>query len=67
MLVIPGSVGKDTCDGVTRRELLRVGGSAVMGISLANLLGLAASAAPAPDRRGRVPPRVSRSVSDTFQ
>jgi hypothetical protein len=40
MLVIPGRSGKDTCDGITRRELLRVGGSAVFGISLANLLGL---------------------------
>ncbi|HEV7222210.1 MAG TPA: DUF1501 domain-containing protein [Pirellulales bacterium] len=40
MLVIPGRTSKDTCDGVTRRELLRVGGSAAMGISLANLLQL---------------------------
>src|SRR5438309_10019353 len=40
MLVIPGFTGKDTCDGITRRELLRVGGSAVFGFSLANLLGL---------------------------
>ena len=40
MLVIPGRAGKDTCDGITRRELLRVGGSAVFGFSLANLLGL---------------------------
>jgi Protein of unknown function (DUF1501) len=40
MLVLPGLSGKDTCDGVTRRELLRVGGSAVLGISLANILGL---------------------------
>src|SRR5262249_36891321 len=40
MLVIPGPTGKDTCDGITRRELLRVGGSAVFGISLANILGL---------------------------
>jgi uncharacterized protein (DUF1501 family) len=40
MLVIPGQPGKDTCDGITRRELLRVGGSAVFGFSLANLLGL---------------------------
>ncbi len=37
MLVIPGRTGKDTCDGITRRELLRVGGSAVFGFSLANL------------------------------
>src|SRR6516162_9459710 len=40
MLVIPGQTGKDTCDGITRRELLRVGGSAVFGISLANLFSL---------------------------
>jgi hypothetical protein len=40
MLVIPGQLGKDTCDGITRRELLRVGGSAVFGFSLANLFGL---------------------------
>ena len=40
MLVIPGYSGRDTCDGVTRRELLRVGGSAVFGFSLANLLQL---------------------------
>jgi Protein of unknown function (DUF1501) len=40
MLVIPGRAGKDTCDGVTRRELLRVGGSAALGISLANLFSL---------------------------
>src|SRR2546421_10811264 len=40
MLVIPGRSGRDTCDGLTRRELLRVGGSAVFGFSLANLLGL---------------------------
>lgn len=40
MLVIPGGKSKDTCDGVTRRELLRVGGSAMFGISLANMLKL---------------------------
>ena len=39
MLVIPGLTNKDTCDGITRRELLRVGGSAMFGISLAHLLG----------------------------
>jgi uncharacterized protein (DUF1501 family) len=37
MLVIPGFSGKDTCDGVTRRELLRIGGSAILGLSLADL------------------------------
>ncbi|HJT36550.1 MAG TPA: DUF1501 domain-containing protein, partial [Pirellulales bacterium] len=45
MLVIPGRPGKDTCDGVTRRELLRVGGSAALGISLASLFRLKAEAA----------------------
>jgi uncharacterized protein (DUF1501 family) len=48
MLVIPGYPGKDTCDGITRRELLRVGGSAVFGISLANILGLQKAAANEP-------------------
>jgi hypothetical protein len=42
MLVIPGQAGKDLCDGsdgrVSRRELLRVGGSAVTGLTLAGLL-----------------------------
>jgi hypothetical protein len=37
MLVIPGPYSKDTCDGITRRDLLRVGGSAVFGFSLADL------------------------------
>jgi len=37
MLVIPGQAGKDTCDGVNRRELLRVGGSAMLGLSLADV------------------------------
>jgi uncharacterized protein (DUF1501 family) len=45
MLVIPGRSGKDTCDGITRRELLRVGGSAMFGISLANIFGLHAASA----------------------
>ena len=45
MLVIPGRAGKDTCDGVTRRELLRVGGSSLLGLSLANLLRVESAAA----------------------
>src|SRR5262249_16430907 len=43
MLVIPGRSGKDTCDGISRRELLRVGGSAVLGFSLADVLRLQAA------------------------
>ena len=41
MLVIPGQPGKDLCDshlGVTRRDLLRVGGSAMLGLTLADML-----------------------------
>jgi len=44
MLVIPGSPGKDTCDGISRRDLLRVGGSAILGVTLADLLRLQAQA-----------------------
>lgn len=43
MLVIPGQRGKDLCDrhlGVTRRALLRVGGSLVAGFTLADLFRL---------------------------
>ena len=40
MLVIPSWPGKDTCDGITRREILRVGGSATLGISLADIFSL---------------------------
>jgi hypothetical protein len=40
MLVIPGFSGKDTCDGVTRRDFMRVGCSSLAGLSLAGLLGL---------------------------
>jgi uncharacterized protein (DUF1501 family) len=36
MLVIPGKVGR-LCDGTTRREFLRVGSSAVFGMSLPQL------------------------------
>jgi hypothetical protein len=38
MLSITGRPWKDTCDGLTRRELLRVGGCSILGLSLANLL-----------------------------
>jgi len=38
MLVIPGRYGKDTCDGFSRRAILRVGSSALAGLSLSRLL-----------------------------
>ena len=42
MLVIPGRYGKDTCDGFSRRAVLRVGSSALAGLSLSTLLENAA-------------------------
>ena len=47
MLSIPGRPGA-TCDGISRRELLRVGGAGLLGLSLANLLQLEAMAAANP-------------------
>jgi uncharacterized protein (DUF1501 family) len=43
MLRIPGQPGRDLCDnhlGVTRRDLLRVGGSAILGLTLGSLFSL---------------------------
>ena len=52
MLRIPGQLGKDVCDrslGLTRRDLLRVGGSGVLGLTLGQMLQLQkANANPAP-------------------
>src|SRR5947208_2468227 len=45
MLVIPGRSGRDTCDGITRRDLLRVGGSAALGLTLADIFGLQSATA----------------------
>ena len=56
MFVIPGGRGKDLCDsglGVTRRDLLRVGGGGTRGLRLGHLWSLHARAAPAsPTARG---------------
>lgn len=38
MLILPQRAAADTCDGLTRRELLRVGGSSMMGLTLAGIL-----------------------------
>jgi hypothetical protein len=51
MLCIPGQPGKDVCDrdvGVTRRDILRVGGSAIMGMTLGGMMQMQAKAAEAP-------------------
>src|SRR5262249_11328087 len=42
--VIPGYTGKDTCDGVTRRDILRVGSSAILGVTLADMFRMQAQA-----------------------
>lgn len=52
MLVIPQAVSRDLCDGVTRRDLLRVGGSAMFGLSLSTLLQATATAASEETRYG---------------
>ena len=44
MLVIPGSAGRNDCDRVTRRDLLRVGGSGILGITLGQMFALQARA-----------------------
>src|SRR5262245_45766845 len=48
MITIPGQPGKDLCDrhlGVTRRDVLRVGGSGLLGLTLGGLFELQAHAA----------------------
>ena len=55
MLIVPGQAGKDLCDshlGVTRRDLLRVGGSGLLGLSLGGMLELQAASAASPDTVG---------------
>ena len=47
MISIPGKRGR-TCDGWTRRELLRVGGAAMLGLSLPEFLSLEALASTPP-------------------
>ncbi len=47
MLVVPGQCGKDLCDrelGVTRRDLMRVGGAGMLGLSLGSMFEMQASA-----------------------
>jgi hypothetical protein len=54
MLVIPGRSGKDTCDGYSRRDMIRVGGSAMFGLSLAGMLEAEAKADDENSRYGGV-------------
>lgn len=56
MLVIPGQqVSKDLCDrtlGPSRRDILRIGGSAIMGVTLGQMLQLKAQGATLLDANG---------------
>jgi hypothetical protein len=52
MFVIPGFDGKDTCDGVSRRDFMCVGGSTILGLNLAGLLGFSNSAQANPAASG---------------
>jgi hypothetical protein len=48
MFVVPGQPGKDLCDrhlGVTRRDILRVGGSAMLGLTLGQVFRLQSASA----------------------
>ena len=61
MLVIPGDRGRMTCDGLTRREILRIGGSAILGLSLPQVLRLQALRA-AEATAATTPPTAARKV-----
>ena len=48
MIIVPGRPGKDLCDsqlGVTRRDILRIGGSGLLGLGLGSMLELQAVSA----------------------
>jgi hypothetical protein len=48
MIIVPGRPGKDLCDsqlGVTRRDILRIGGSGLLGMGLGSMLELQAVSA----------------------
>ena len=59
MLSIPGRPGR-TCDGYSRRELLRVGGAGLLGLSLPNFLSWRAHA------ETKIEPLVSGYKSNRF-
>jgi hypothetical protein len=54
MLSIPGNNVRD-CDGVTRRELMRIGGAGFLGLSLPEFLALEARAASRPGAEKKGP------------
>ena len=64
MIIVPGQPGRDLCDrhlGMTRRDLLRVGGSGMLGLSLGSMFQL--QAASARETGGRVAPGWGKAKS----
>ncbi len=58
MLCIPGQAGKDVCDshlGVTRRDILRVGGSGLLGMTLGSMLKMQSAQAATPVIESKAP------------
>ncbi|WP_092051392.1 DUF1501 domain-containing protein [Planctomicrobium piriforme] len=54
MIRVPGQPGKDLCDphlGYTRRDILRVGGSSMLGLSLGSILQLQAQQVRASEKK----------------
>src|SRR3989454_9033536 len=55
MIRIPGGLNTDLCDThakMTRRDLVRIGGSSILGLSLGSMLRLNAHASPAARKGG---------------
>src|SRR3990172_9159636 len=55
LIRVPGQPGKDLCDrhlGVTRRDILRVGGAGMLGMTLGQMLEAQAHAAAEPALSG---------------
>jgi hypothetical protein len=63
MLVLPGALSKDTCDGMTRRDVLRIGGSAICGLGLPELLRLQSLSANEPAPAGNASPGWGKAKS----
>ncbi len=66
MLLIPGSRGKDLCDphlAPTRRDILRIGGSGFLGLSLGSLFELQAAQAALNEEGSRGAPGWGRAKS----
>src|SRR5262249_61616691 len=55
MLFFPVPASRDPCGGVTRRDMLRVGGLGLLGLSLSNILRLESRATESAEKPGGGP------------